>query len=37
MKNVKGFVVFGMFMGLLGMEYGDKKDSYVVYVFNEYG
>ncbi|EIF2257222.1 DUF411 domain-containing protein [Vibrio cholerae] len=36
-KNAKGLAVPGMPMGSPGMEYGDKKDSYAVYAFNEHG
>ncbi|EGR0037343.1 DUF411 domain-containing protein [Vibrio vulnificus] len=36
-RNAKGLVVPGMPMGSPGMEYGDKKDSYSVYAFNEQG
>ncbi|EHI9300577.1 DUF411 domain-containing protein [Vibrio vulnificus] len=35
--NAKGLAVPGMPMGSPGMEYGDKKDSYSVYAFNEQG
>ncbi|MCD1188296.1 DUF411 domain-containing protein [Vibrio cholerae] len=35
-KNAKGLAVPGMPMGSPGMEYGDKKDSYAVYAFNEH-
>ncbi|MGU3847739.1 DUF411 domain-containing protein, partial [Vibrio diabolicus] len=34
-RNAKGLSVPGMPMGSPGMEYGDKKDSYTVYAFNE--
>ncbi|KHA59964.1 copper amine oxidase [Vibrio variabilis] len=36
-KNAKGLAVPGMPMGSPGMEYGDKKDEYSVYAFNEKG
>ncbi|RJX71644.1 DUF411 domain-containing protein [Vibrio sinensis] len=36
-KNAKGLTVPGMPMGSPGMEYGDQKDSYAVYAFNERG
>lgn len=36
-RNAKGLTVPGMPMGSPGMEYGDKKDSYTVYAFNEKG
>ncbi|WP_159651466.1 DUF411 domain-containing protein [Vibrio atypicus] len=36
-KNAKGLAVPGMPMGSPGMEYGDKKDDYSVYAFNEKG
>jgi hypothetical protein len=36
-KNAKGLTVPGMPVGSPGMEYGDKKDSYTVYAFNEQG
>ncbi len=36
-KNAKGLAVPGMPMGSPGMEYGNKKDSYTVYAFNEQG
>lgn len=36
-KNAKGLAVPGMPMGSPGMEYGDKKDTYSVYAFNEKG
>ncbi|EHZ2652069.1 DUF411 domain-containing protein [Vibrio vulnificus] len=36
-RNAKGLAVPGMPMGSPGMEYGDKKDSYSVYAFNEQG
>jgi hypothetical protein len=36
-KNAIGLAVPGMPMGSPGMEYGDKKDEYVVYAFNEQG
>ncbi|MCK6262627.1 DUF411 domain-containing protein [Vibrio sp. ZSDE26] len=36
-KNAKGLAVPGMPMGSPGMEYGDKKDAYSVYAFNEKG
>lgn len=36
-KNAKGLAVPGMPIGSPGMEYGDKKDSYAVYAFNEHG
>ncbi|WP_330927375.1 DUF411 domain-containing protein [Candidatus Sororendozoicomonas aggregata] len=36
-RNAKGLTVPGMPMGSPGMEYGNKKDSYSVYVFNDKG
>ncbi|KYN89234.1 copper amine oxidase [Vibrio cidicii] len=36
-RNAKGLAVPGMPMGSPGMEYGDKKDSYSVYAFNQQG
>lgn len=36
-RNAKGLAVPGMPMGSPGMEYGDKKDEYSVYAFNEKG
>lgn len=36
-KNAKGLAVPVMPMGSPGMEYGDKKDEYSVYAFNEKG
>lgn len=36
-RNAKGLTVPGMPMGSPGMEYGDKKDSYSVYAYNEQG
>ncbi|UUM31249.1 DUF411 domain-containing protein [Vibrio japonicus] len=36
-KNAIGLSVPGMPMGSPGMEYGDKKDEYSVYAFNEKG
>ncbi|OIQ25509.1 DUF411 domain-containing protein [uncultured Vibrio sp.] len=36
-KNAKGLAVPGMPMGSPGMEYGDEKDEYSVYAFNEEG
>ncbi|NOH81327.1 DUF411 domain-containing protein [Vibrio sp. RE86] len=36
-KNAKGLAVPGMPMGSPGMEYGDEKDAYAVYAFNEKG
>ncbi|MBY7921906.1 DUF411 domain-containing protein [Vibrio fluvialis] len=36
-KNAVGLAVPGMPMGSPGMEYGDQKDAYVVYAFNEKG
>ncbi|HHF0540380.1 TPA: DUF411 domain-containing protein [Vibrio alginolyticus] len=36
-RNAKGLSVPGMPIGSPGMEYGDKKDSYTVYAFNEKG
>lgn len=36
-KNAKGLAVPGMPMGSPGMEYGEQKDAYVVYAFNEQG
>ncbi len=36
-KNAKGLAVPGMPMGSPGMEYGDKKDTYSVYAFNDKG
>ncbi|EKO3407860.1 DUF411 domain-containing protein [Vibrio fluvialis] len=36
-KNAVGLAVPGMPMGSPGMEYGDQKDAYVVYTFNEKG
>ncbi|KHT48889.1 DUF411 domain-containing protein [Vibrio sinaloensis] len=36
-KNAKGLAVPGMPMGSPGMEYGDKKDEYSVYAFNDKG
>ncbi|WP_162045813.1 DUF411 domain-containing protein [Vibrio taketomensis] len=36
-KNAKGLAVPGMPMGSPGMEYGDEKDSYAVYAYNERG
>ncbi|RTZ16193.1 DUF411 domain-containing protein [Vibrio aquaticus] len=36
-RNAKGLAVPGMPMGSPGMEYGDKKDEYVVYAYNEKG
>lgn len=36
-KNAIGLAVPGMPMGSPGMEYGDKKDAYSVYAFNEKG
>jgi hypothetical protein len=36
-KNAKGLAVPGMPMGSPGMEYGDKKDPYHVYAYNEEG
>ncbi|WP_241033764.1 DUF411 domain-containing protein [Vibrio maerlii] len=36
-KNAVGLAVPGMPMGSPGMEYGDKKDEYYVYAFNEKG
>ncbi|MFM2590660.1 DUF411 domain-containing protein [Vibrio sp. TBV020] len=36
-RNAKGLAVPGMPMGSPGMEYGDKKDEYSVYAFNEQG
>lgn len=36
-KNAKGLAVPGMPMGSPGMEYGNEKDAYSVYAFNEQG
>ncbi|WP_029236008.1 DUF411 domain-containing protein [Vibrio coralliilyticus] len=36
-KNAKGLAVPGMPMGSPGMEYGNDKDAYSVYAFNEQG
>ncbi|WFB48876.1 DUF411 domain-containing protein [Vibrio coralliilyticus] len=36
-KNAKGLAVPGMPMGSPGMEYGNQKDAYSVYAFNEQG
>lgn len=36
-KNAKGLAVPGMPMGSPGMEYGNEKDAYAVYAFNEKG
>lgn len=36
-KNAKGLAVPGMPMGSPGMEYGNEKDEYSVYAFNEKG
>ncbi len=36
-RNAVGLAVPGMPMGSPGMEYGDKKDEYSVYAFNEKG
>lgn len=36
-KNARGLAVPGMPMGSPGMEYGNKKDAYSVYAFNEQG
>lgn len=36
-RNAKGLTVPGMPMGSPGMEYGEKQESYSVYVFNEQG
>ncbi|WP_194437062.1 DUF411 domain-containing protein [Vibrio fluminensis] len=36
-KNAKGLAVPGMPMGSPGMEYGNEKDSYSVYAYNERG
>ena len=36
-RNAKGLTVPGMPMGSPGMEYGDKKDSYAVYAYNDKG
>ena len=36
-KNAKGLAVPGMPMGSPGMEYGNEKDAYSVYAFNERG
>lgn len=36
-KNAKGLAVPGMPVGSPGMEYGDKKDPYHVYAYNEKG
>lgn len=36
-KNAKGLAVPGMPMGSPGMEYGEKRDEYSVYAFNEQG
>ena len=36
-KNAKGLAVPGMPMGSPGMEYGDEKDSYAVYAYNQHG
>jgi hypothetical protein len=36
-KNAKGLAVPGMPMGSPGMEYGEKRDEYSVYAFNEKG
>ncbi|KJY81708.1 copper amine oxidase [Vibrio galatheae] len=36
-RNAKGLAVPGMPMGSPGMEYGDKKDEFTVYAFNEQG
>ncbi|MDF2154927.1 DUF411 domain-containing protein [Vibrio sp. CAU 1672] len=36
-RNAKGLAVPGMPMGSPGMEYGEKRDSYTVYAFNEEG
>lgn len=36
-KKAIGLAVPGMPMGSPGMEYGDKKDEFVVYAFNEQG
>lgn len=36
-RNAKGLAVPGMPMGSPGMEYGNEKDEYSVYAFNEKG
>ncbi|MDE1211498.1 DUF411 domain-containing protein [Vibrio aestuarianus] len=36
-QNAKGLAVPGMPIGSPGMEYGNKKDAYSVYAFNEQG
>ncbi|MCG9597238.1 DUF411 domain-containing protein [Vibrio sp. Isolate25] len=36
-KNAKGLAVPGMPMGSPGMEYGNEKDAYSVYAFNDSG
>ncbi|KOO10577.1 copper amine oxidase, partial [Vibrio xuii] len=36
-KNAIGLAVPGMPMGSPGMEYGDKKDEFSVYAFNDKG
>ena len=36
-KNAKGLAVPGIPMGSPGMEYGNQKDAYSVYAFNEQG
>ncbi|AIW19612.1 DUF411 domain-containing protein [Vibrio coralliilyticus] len=36
-KNAKGLAVPGMPMGSPGMEYGNQKDAYSVYAFNQQG
>ncbi|MDC5704589.1 DUF411 domain-containing protein [Vibrio europaeus] len=36
-RNAKGLTVPGMPMGSPGMEYGNEKDEYSVYAFNEKG